>query len=238
VAPRGRSIVAGSVAQAEEAMGGTAKGGRATSAGGGGAQRRRADDFRPDFPRGTDFIDRGDGISPRAADAYLRIRESPEDTAVVAANTGVGPEIIERMRQNLFVQQHDVAVGPQRVERGYFTPDDDVADLWDGAARGTLGPAELVDFRSLAAHEYVENKLMEAGLPYRSSHPDAFNAEGDSVIHRDHPGAHDLAPHVWRPDDPLGHWRQFGLDSSELQIAPDLSNLDEVVDAALRGSGR
>jgi hypothetical protein len=30
----------------------------------------------------------------------------------------------------------------------------------------------------------------------------------------------------------------FGIDSSGLEMAPDLSNLDEIVDAALRGLRR
>ncbi|MEU8611198.1 hypothetical protein AB0C29_24755 [Actinoplanes sp. NPDC048791] len=195
-------------------------------------------EFRPDFPRGSDFIDPGDGFSDRAADAYRRIRDSADDTPLAAANTGIDEGVIERMRQNLFVQQHDVSLVPNQVERGYFTPVERIADLWDGATRGTLSPDDMAAFRNLAAHEYVENRLMEAGLPYRSSHPDAFDADGDPIINRDHPGAHDLAPNEWRPNAPLDHWRVFGLDGSGLQMADDLSNLDEVVDAALRGLGR
>jgi hypothetical protein len=139
------------------------------------------------------------------------------------------------MRQNLFVQQHDISLAPNRVERGYFTPDERTADLWDGAANGTLAPDDRAAFRSLAAHEYVENRLMEAGLPYRSSHPDTFDADGDRILNPDHPGAHELAPNAWRPEAPLHHWRLFGLDSSGIEMADDLANLDEVVEAALRG---
>jgi hypothetical protein len=36
----------------------------------------------------------------------------------------------------------------------------------------------------------------------------------------------------------LAHWGRYGLDGSSVVIAGDLSNLDEVVDAALRGLGR
>jgi hypothetical protein len=195
-------------------------------------------EFRPDFPRGADFIDDGEGISERAAEAYRRIRNSPQDTTAIATKTGIDPRIIEGMRQNLFVQQHDVPLGPNRVERGYFTPDDDIADLWDGAAAGTLDAEQAEAFHSLAAHEYVENRLMDAGLPYRSAHPDVFDADGDRILSRDHPGAHDLAPHQYRPEAPLAHWRLFGLDGSHLHLADDLSNLDEVVAAALRGLNR
>ncbi|MFC4069569.1 hypothetical protein [Actinoplanes subglobosus] len=195
-------------------------------------------EFRPDFPRGADFIDDGEGISERAAEAYRRIRNSPQDTTAIARNTGIDPRVIEGMRQNLFVQQHDVPLGPNHFERGYFTPDDDIADLWDGAAAGTLDAEQAEAFHNLAAHEYVENRLMDAGLPYRSAHPDAFDADGDRILSRDHPGAHDLAPHQYRPDAPLAHWRFFGLDGSHLRLAADLSNLDEVVAAALRGLNR
>jgi hypothetical protein len=197
--------------------------------------RADVNEFRPDFPRGAGFIDDGDGISARAMEAYRRIRHSPEDTPRIAGNTGIDPRIVEGMRQNLFVQQHDVPVGPNRMERGYFTPDETIADLWDGAVAGTLSPAKVAEFRNLAAHEYVENRLMAAGMPYRSPHPDAFDADGDRIISADHPGAHDMAPHEYRPDQPLAHWRLFGLDGSHLRFAEDLSNLDEVVEAALRG---
>jgi hypothetical protein len=200
--------------------------------------RTDPDDFRPGFPRGSDFIGGGEGFTDRAAEAYRRIRDSADDTPLAAANTGIDERVIERMRQNLFVQQHDVSLGPNHVERGYFTPDERIADLWDGAARGTLSPDQRAEFRNLAAHEYVENRLMEAGLPYRSAHPDAFDAEGSRLLNPDHPGAHDLAPNEWRPSEPFRHWRAFGIDGSGIEMADDLSNLDEVVDAALRGLGR
>ena len=195
-------------------------------------------EFRADFPRGSDFIDAGDGYSERAAEAYRRIRETPEDVPRAAANTGIDPVVLEGMHRNLFVQQQHISLRPNQVERGYFTPDDDIADLWDGATNGTLDADGLNRFRNLAAHEYVENRLMEAGLPYRPSHPDAFDADGMRLLSRDHPGAHDLAPNEWRPHAPLQHWERYGIDSSGLQIADDLSNLDDVVDAALRGLGR
>ncbi|GIF26120.1 hypothetical protein BJ973_003390 [Actinoplanes tereljensis] len=193
-------------------------------------------EFRADFPHGSDFV--GSGFSERSADAYRRIRDSPADTSLVADNTGIDSRIVEGMRRNLFVEQHDIALGPNQVERGYFTPTDRIADLWDGAARGTLDPAQAAEFRNLAAHEYVENRLMEAGLPYRPSHPDAFDEDGFRLLSRDHPGAHELAPNEWRPDGMLDHWRSFGIDNPGIQLADDLSNLDDVVEAALRGLGR
>jgi hypothetical protein len=184
-ASRSRPAGVANVAQAHEITAGTARAGRAGSAG--GTTIRDAGsygEFRLDFPRGSDFV--GAGYSQRAAEAYRRIRNNPEDTPLVAANMGIDPRIVEGMRQNLFVQQHNIALGPNRVERGYFTPDDDIADQWEGAVRGTLDPDQVGEFRNLAAHEYVENRLMEAGLPYRSSHPASYDADGDHM------------PHPWR----------------------------------------
>jgi hypothetical protein len=240
-APRRRTPA--NVAEAENAVAEVARAGRSgtnssRSSGDLAGPSSEANEFRADFPRGSDFVDSVDGYSEWAAEAYRRIRDSPDDTAFVAANTGIDPRIVEGMRQNLFVQEHDIPLGPNHVERGFFTPDDDVANLWDNAARGTLSPQKAAEFRNLAAHEYVENKLMEAGLPYRSSHPNSFDADGDRILHPDHPGAHDLAPNEWRPDAPLRHWEKFGLNSSGLQMADDLSNLDDIVDTVLRGLGR
>ncbi|WP_305783020.1 WXG100 family type VII secretion target [Symbioplanes lichenis] len=195
-------------------------------------------EFRADFPAGSDFIDDGDPLSDRAVEAYRRIRDSPQDTQLAASNTGLDARVLEGMRQNLFVQQHDIATGPGQVERGYFTPYDRISDLWDGATAGTLTDHQKVQFRSLAAHEYVEHKLMEAGLPYRSADPGAWTSDGSSLFSPDHPGAHNLAPHETRPHAPLQHWRALGLDPSGLEIAEDLSNLDEIVAAALRGLRR
>ena len=65
-----------------------------------GSARPGTDNFRSDFPTGAgDFVDDGQGISERAADAYRSIRNSPEDVPVVAANTGLDPRIIDGMHQ-------------------------------------------------------------------------------------------------------------------------------------------
>jgi hypothetical protein len=114
------------------------------------------------LPSGSEFVD-GD-YSPQVADAYRRIRDSPGDTPLAARSSGLDEDVIERMRQNLFVQKHDIATGPDTVEHGYFTPDGRLSGLWD-----------------------------KDGIAW----PDA-----------DHPSAHDL------------------------------SNLEDVVDRALRGLGR
>jgi hypothetical protein len=192
--------------------------------------------YKPHLPSGSEFVE-GD-VNPEVVAAYRRIRDSPGDTPLAAANSGIDEAVIERMRQNLFVQKHDIATGPDTVEHGYFTPDGRLSNLWDKATSGNLTSEQREEFRMLAAHEYVENRLMEEGLPYRSPAPAVWDEDGVPWPHADHPSAHDLSVLEGRPNDPFRHWERWGLDSSGLTMAGDLSNLDEVVDRALRGLGR
>jgi hypothetical protein len=72
------------------------------------------------------------------------------------------------------LRRHDVAVGPGEVVNAYFTPLPDLGDLWEQVASGVeLDTSQQNRIRSLLTHEYVEAKLMEAGLPYVSADPGA-----------------------------------------------------------------
>ena len=146
--------------------------------------------------------------------------------------------MIHEAKQNLFARKHDVATGPNESEHGYFTADQPTADLWEKASSGAkLTPEESSQLRSLIAHEYVESRLLEAGLPYRPTHPDAWE-DGMVKFKPEHVGAHDLAPLSMRSDPTMNllrHWRSLGLP--QVEIAADLSNLDDVVRAAREGKG-
>ena len=61
--------------------------------------RADPDEFKPHLPSGPEFVN-GD-YSPKVADAYRRIRNSPDDTPRAAANSGLDEAVVERMRQNL-----------------------------------------------------------------------------------------------------------------------------------------
>lgn len=170
--------------------------------------------------------------SPEAEAAYTAIRENPADVPRIAENTGISQDVIGEVKAHLFLTEHDVPVGPDQVLRGYFTPDDQIASLWNKAEAGTLSPAERNGFRSLMAHEYVEKRLMEAGLPYRSADPQAWE-DGDQIFNPPHVGAHEIAPLAH--NGLLVHWPMLGLTAPAAPIAPDLSNIDEVVNAAREG---
>jgi hypothetical protein len=86
-------------------------------------------------------------------------------------------------------------------------------------------------FRSLMAHEYVEKHLMAAGMSYRSAHPAAWANDRD--LNPSHFGAHEAAPRS--SDGKFTHWAKLGLTPPEAPVASDLSNIDDVINAARRG---
>lgn len=171
--------------------------------------------------------------SPAAEAAYAAIRQNSGDVPKIAGNTGLSEQVIGQVKSHLFLTEHDVPVGPNQVAHGYFTADEDIADLWHRAEQGTLIPAEQDQFRSLMAHEYVESRLMASGMPYRSADPQVWDDDGTLMFHPDHFGAHDVAPLA--SNGSLRVWPQLGLTPPATPIAPDLSNIDDVVNAARKG---
>jgi hypothetical protein len=169
--------------------------------------------------------------SPAEEAAYAAIRASTTDVPKIAANTGIPEDIIAQVKTHLFLTEHDVPVGPNQIVHGYFTADRDTALLWKKAEAGTLDAGEAKRFSSLMAHEYVERDLMAAGMPYRSAHPAAW--ENDRELNPSHFGAHEAAPRS--SDGTLTQWEKLGLTPPEAPIAPDLSNIDDVINAARRG---
>jgi hypothetical protein len=172
--------------------------------------------------------------SPKEEDAYAAIRASTTDVPEIAANTGIAEEIIAQIKTHLFLTEHDVPIGANQIVHGYFTADGDTADLWTKAEAGTLDPYEEKRFRLLMAHEYVESHLMAAGMPYRSADPEAW-VNDDRPPTPGHFGAHEVAPRS--ADGSFSPWRKLDLRPPEVPIAPDLSNIDDVVNAVREGLG-
>jgi hypothetical protein len=178
--------------------------------------------------------------TPKEMDQYRRIREA-DDLDALAETSGMPRRVIDEAKQHLFQRQHDVAVGPGEIKHGYFTPAAVYGDLWERVASGIdVTDENRVQFWSLLAHEYVESKLMEAGLPYLSSEPGAWRSEDmRPEVLAAYPSAHNTAPLSTQSQvkDLLRHWGKLGLEKDDLRVAPDLSNLDDVVRAAKEGLG-
>ncbi|WP_410789274.1 hypothetical protein [Kribbella sp. C-35] len=181
-----------------------------------------------------------DDATPEEMDQYRRIREA-DDVDALADHSGMPREVIEEAKQHLFQRQHDVAVRPGEIRHGYFTPDALYGDLWERVASGAeLTDKNRVEFWSLLAHEYVESRLMAAGLPYRSPDPRAWDQSGTPLATSDYPSAHNTAPLSARSSrmDLLILWdSSLDIPRGDLRVAEDLSNLDEVVRVAKEGLG-
>jgi hypothetical protein len=170
--------------------------------------------------------------APDVEAAYATIRANPDDVARIAANTGISEEVLAQAKTHVFLTEHDVPIGPNQIAHGYFTAMETTAQLWDKADRGTLSDDELNDFRSLMSHEYVESRLMALGMPYRSADPAAWDGK-DQIYSTQYFGAHEVAPKA--STGSMSHWKGLGLRPPGNPIAPDLSNLDDVVNAARKG---
>lgn len=227
----------GSVARAADTVGDLARGGDAAGdvirGGDAAVDVARGADAAGHLPTGARYVEAPD--SPRAGRIYDEIRAA-SDTAAVADRTGIDRRVVDQVHDHLFRREHDLPVGPGRTERGSFTPDDQIADLWRAAENGTLTPEQARDLRQLVTHEYVESRLMDLGLPYRSAHPDAWTNGYNSPTPQQF-GAHDLAPRASYPPgaDPFSHYGTMDRATPGVGVADDLSNLDDLVRAILGG---
>ncbi|MFZ5440297.1 MAG: eCIS core domain-containing protein [Myxococcota bacterium] len=160
------------------------------------------------------LLSRGPGeVSRRASLAYETIRELQDDVPAIARNVGVPERVLGAVREHLFLRLHDLAIAPGRTTRQRFDPLYSIARLWMRAYENQLSPAETNEFRRLLAHEYVEQALMQAGMPYRSAAP----ASWSGGINRATPesfGAHDLAPIEELTADPFGARVRLGVSAT------------------------
>ncbi|MEU8438803.1 hypothetical protein AB0F18_39185, partial [Streptomyces sp. NPDC029216] len=194
-------------------------------------------------PDGGRYIEEPTAEHVKAAEFYDGVRADPESLNIgaISDNTGISPTVLDRVRTHFFLTEHVVPEGPALSRHGYFTPRSDIAEIWEAASRRELTPDEATKFQRYIGHEYVESQLMEAGLPYTVDAPHLWesfqNGDGPIEYYRDFPGsprdagAHDLAVNERRGG--FSQWERAGFDVPEVDLASDLSNIDEVV-AALK----
>ena len=169
-------------------------------------------------------------------------RQVRTEIAAIARHSGIPQRVLRVVRRHLFIEMHDLPVGPLRVIRQRFDPFYDIAEIWRKAEQGPLTPTERAHFDALVAHEYVEARLMQMGMPYRSPHPDAF-LEDISMPTAGQFGAHDVAPLAHPTANPFRHWESLGYPTGRLAIPEGrlVTGLDGVVTSiveALRQHGR
>ncbi|WP_234391772.1 hypothetical protein [Streptomyces sp. CB02613] len=195
-------------------------------------------------PDGARYVEEPSAEHTAAAEFYDRVRADPGslNIARISENTGVSKGVLDRVRTHFFLTEHVVSDAPSSARKAYFTPRKDIAEILESASQRSLNPAEVVKFERFIAHEYIESHLMEAGLPYLRDYPEAwesFSNDGGKTVEyyhawpqeAYHAGAHDLS--LNEGSGGFGHWRSLGMDTSRVEVAPQLTNIDDVV-AALK----
>jgi hypothetical protein len=102
---------------------------------------------------------------PGAIARYKRILDSLDDDTIseLARFANVPENVIRSVKLHIFETVHPIQRAPGVVEHSQFTPDNEIADVWESALRGEGKDA----FRSFLGHEYLESTLMKhAGVPF------------------------------------------------------------------------
>ncbi|WP_326741065.1 hypothetical protein [Streptomyces cyaneofuscatus] len=177
---------------------------------------------------GAGWVERPSDYAAGICDS-LRATPNHIDIPVMSRNTGIDESVLRQVKSHMMRSQHDVVIQPGEWKRGRFTPRDDIADLGDGARKGTLNEAQIKEFRNLMTHEYVESRLMKAGLPYLHDQAGLWRREPDGTYAgggRYSPkslsaaGAHDLAPNPVRGGFGTA-WQKLGLKHPKTKLAAD-----------------
>jgi hypothetical protein len=185
----------------------------------------------------TRFYDESDVIDNEGLIGYATVLSQINDIENISQNLGVSEHIISRVRQHVYLSSRPVATGPNQVEDIFFSPIRQYADDWLNVANGRLEKVDLADFKRFLAHEYVESRLIEMGIPFRSSNPKAWGVSGNSAT-PEHFGAHDIAPTPNPLRSPFQFWSpQLGRDPGSLSTYTTddiLRNIDAIVEQTYR----
>lgn len=104
----------------------------------------------------------GKAAKEHAKRYYEEIRHRHDDVEKIAKTTGYSPEVIERIKNFVFIEEHDL--GEEGIRR--FHTDYMMAESWRRLIDGTPEPHDLV----LIEHEIMESKLMESGMKQDEAH--------------------------------------------------------------------
>ncbi len=101
-------------------------------------------------------------IESLAEDIYAGIRQSSSDVTQIAKNTGISEDIIQQIKQHVFMEGHVLNDGIKR-----FPADFDIAKSWQRLIDGKFVQSDL----QLLKHEFAESLLMKGtNVEWRIGH--------------------------------------------------------------------
>ena len=107
----------------------------------------------------------GSAAEQHAERYYGLVRSMTNDVARIAENTGYTEETIQRIKDFIFVEEHNLGDGTPRR----FDPSFAMAQSWQRLINGTPEPHDLTMLR----HEVLEKELMDSGMTQYEAHIEA-----------------------------------------------------------------
>ncbi len=96
-----------------------------------------------------------------AVQYYEAIRHMKTDTKKISAATGIGQDKIDKIKNHVFITEHDLLTGKKR-----FDPSYEMAQSWQRLISGSFKEQDIV----LLKHEYAELRYMEKGYSQNEAH--------------------------------------------------------------------
>lgn len=92
---------------------------------------------------------------------YESVRHMTTDTTRISKATGISQDKIDKIKNHIFIDEHDLIDGRKR-----FDPSYDMAQSWQRLISGSFEEKDIV----LLKHEYAELRYMEKGLSQNEAH--------------------------------------------------------------------
>ncbi len=92
---------------------------------------------------------------------YESVRHMKTDTQKISIATGIKKDKIDKIKNHVFIQEHDLIEGKKR-----FDPSYDMAQSWQRLINGSFEEKDIV----LLKHEYAELRYMEKGYTQNEAH--------------------------------------------------------------------
>lgn len=96
-----------------------------------------------------------------AVQYYESVRHMKTDTQKISAATGISRDKIDKIKNHVFITEHDLLTGHKR-----FDPSYDMAQSWQRLINGDFKEQDIV----LLKHEYAELRYMEKGYSQNEAH--------------------------------------------------------------------
>lgn len=92
---------------------------------------------------------------------YEAVRHMKTDTKRISASTGISQDKIDKIKNHIFIAEHDLLTGRKR-----FDPSYEMAQSWQRLINGDFKEQDIV----LLKHEYAELRYMEKGYSQNEAH--------------------------------------------------------------------